>query len=88
MLLLILGLILFLGMHSARLFAADQTRVLHCRLGPLAWKGLCTGVDCRLCVDHLRLRPGPHEQNLAVDLPVWTRHLWHALLTIPGHLFS
>ena len=40
MLLLILGLILFLGMHSARLFVADKRASFIAAKGPLAWKGI------------------------------------------------
>lgn len=40
MILLILGLILFLGMHSARVFADDWRSAQLQRMGPQAWKGL------------------------------------------------
>jgi uncharacterized membrane protein len=38
--LLILGLIAFLGIHSARVFAEAPRQALITRLGPMAWKGL------------------------------------------------
>ena len=38
--LLILGLIAFLGIHSARVFAEAPRQALIARLGPMAWKGL------------------------------------------------
>lgn len=40
MLLLVLGLLLFLGVHSARIFAADWRRNLIARIGEGPWKGL------------------------------------------------
>src|SRR5690554_2568170 len=45
MLALILGLILFLGMHSVRLFAADWRVRQIDRLGLLTWKGIYSVVS-------------------------------------------
>ena len=39
---LIIGLLLFLGVHSARVFAEDARQRLIARSGPLVWKGLYT----------------------------------------------
>ena len=38
--LLILGLVAFLGIHSARVFAEAPRQALMARWGPMAWKGL------------------------------------------------
>lgn len=40
MLMLVLGLILFLGIHSTRIVADDWRSGMIARLGPLPWKGL------------------------------------------------
>jgi uncharacterized membrane protein len=45
MTLLILGLVLFLGVHSTRVFADDWRSAQIARLGPQAWKGLYTVVS-------------------------------------------
>ena len=45
MLLLILGLILFLGMHSARLFAAEKRASFIAARGPLAWKSCASVIN-------------------------------------------
>jgi uncharacterized membrane protein len=42
---LILGLVLFLGIHSARIVAEDQRRAFIARRGANAWKGLYTLVS-------------------------------------------
>ncbi len=38
---LIIGLMIFLGMHSVRIFAGDFRSRALARLGPNGWKGLC-----------------------------------------------
>ncbi len=40
MLILIIGLILFLGMHSTRIFAEDKREAFIAKRGEQAWKGL------------------------------------------------
>jgi len=43
--LLILGLVLFLGIHSARVFAVGARQGVIDRFGPMAWKGLYSVVS-------------------------------------------
>ncbi len=86
MLLLILGLILFLGMHSARLFAADKRASFIAAKGPLAWKGLYALVSI---VGFVLIIYGYGQARMSPTWlwisPVWTRHL-AALLTIPAFI--
>ncbi|MAD00032.1 MULTISPECIES: NnrU family protein [Pseudomonas] len=86
MLLLILGLILFLGMHSARLFAADKRASFIAAKGPLAWKGIYALVSI---VGFVLIIYGYGQARMSPTWlwisPVWTRHL-AALLTIPAFI--
>ncbi|UJJ30109.1 NnrU family protein [Halopseudomonas maritima] len=86
MLLLILGLLLFLGMHSARLFAADKRASFIASNGPLAWKGLYALVSI---VGFVLIIYGYGQARMSPTWlwisPVWTRHL-AALLTIPAFI--
>lgn len=45
MTILILGLIIFLGLHSIRIFAEDWRTATRARMGELAWKGLYSVVS-------------------------------------------
>ena len=86
MLALILGLVLFLGIHSVRLFAADWRATQIDRRGLLAWKGLYTVVAV---VGLLLIIWGYGQARLSPTWlwvsPMWTRHL-AALLTIPAFI--
>ena len=86
MLLLILGLLLFLGMHSARLFAADIRASFIASNGPLAWKGIYALVSI---VGFVLIIYGYGQARMSPTWlwisPVWTRHL-AALLTIPAFI--
>lgn len=86
MLLLILGLILFLGMHSARLFAAEKRASFIAAKGPLAWKGIYALVSI---VGFVLIIYGYGQARMSPTWlwisPVWTRHL-AALLTIPAFM--
>ena len=81
---LVLGVVLFLGVHSMRIFADDWRGSLIARRGEGAYKGLyalASIVGLALIVWGYGL-----ARTAPVDLwmpPVWTRHL-AALLTIPA----
>ena len=81
---LILGLLLFLGMHSVRILADRQRSAFIARRGPGAWKGLYTVVSLLGFVliiwgyGQARLQP-----VVLWDSPLWTRHL-AALLMLPA----
>lgn len=82
MLILILGLVLFLGPHSVRIFAEGwRTRQL-ARLGELKWKGLysvLSGVGLALIIYGYAL--ARVQPVMLWTAPVWGRHL-AGLLTL------
>ena len=73
---LILGLLLFLGMHSARIVADDGRSRWIARRGPMAWKALYTVVSL---VGFGLSGWGDGQARLAPQVlwasPLWTRHL-------------
>jgi uncharacterized membrane protein len=81
---LILGLVLFLGMHSARIVADGPRAAFIARHGAGAWKGLYTVVSLAgfaLLIwgyGQARLQP-----VVLWDSPLWTRHLV-GLLMLPA----
>lgn len=81
---LILGLVLFLGMHSVRIVADAARTAFIARRGAGAWKGLYTVVSLAgfaLIIwgyGQARLQP-----VLVWDSPLWTRHL-AGLLMLPA----
>jgi uncharacterized membrane protein len=83
---LILGLAIFLGVHSVRLFARDWREAQIARLGEQRWKGvysLVSAVGLGLIVwGYGMARADP--VMLWVP-PLWTRHL-AALLTLPAFI--
>lgn len=86
MLALVLGLVLFLGVHSVRLFAADWRVAQIDRRGLLAWKGVYALISL---VGLVLIIWGYGQARLTPDwlwvTPVWTRHL-AALLTVPAFI--
>ncbi len=84
MTLLILGLILFLGMHSVRVFAEGWRGSVRAKIGDNGWKGLYSVVSLvgfvLIVMGYGAARENPQILWIA---PVWTRHL-AALLTIPA----
>ncbi len=87
MTLLILGLILFLGVHSTRIFAEGWRTNFIAQRGEMAWKGLYTAVSIAGFVllvwgyGQARLEP-----TVLWGSPTWTRHV-AALLTLPAFIF-
>lgn len=81
---LVLGLVLFLGVHSVRVFAEGWRTAMRQRLGENGWKGaysLVSAVGLGLLIwgyGQARLEP-----VLLWNAPLWTRHL-AALLTLPA----
>jgi uncharacterized membrane protein len=84
MIVLVLGLVLFLGMHSVRIVADDWRGAQLARLGEGPWKGVYSLLSvvgfAAIVWGYGMARATP------VDLwspPVWTRHV-AALLTLPA----
>jgi uncharacterized membrane protein len=84
MTLLVLGLILFLGTHSTRIFAEGWRAQRVAAMGEVPWKGVYSVVSL---IGFLLIVYGYGEARTAPVVlwnpPVWTRHL-AALLTIPA----
>jgi len=83
---LIFGLVVFLGVHSVRIFADDWRTRQVARLGAGPWKGLyslASLVGFVLIVWGYGLARG--EPVAIWTPPVWTRHV-AALLTIPAFI--
>jgi uncharacterized membrane protein len=83
MTLLILGLLLFLGVHSVRIVAEPWRRRMLARLGEGPWKGLYSVLSL---VGFVMLIWGYGQARLAPivlwETPVWTRHLASLLVLL------
>ena len=84
MTLLVIGLVLFLGAHSVRIFAEGWRTARIAQMGPNGWKAAYGVVSLvgfvLICYGYGLSRQAP------IDLfnpPVWTRHL-AALITLPA----
>jgi uncharacterized membrane protein len=84
MTMLILGLVLFLGVHSVRIVADDWRSATRARIGENGWKGAYSLLSLAgfvlLCYGYGLARQQP---VVLWATPVWTRHL-AALLTLPA----
>lgn len=80
---LVLGLILFLGMHSVRIFAPAWRDAQFARLGEGKWKGLYTVVSLigfgLIVWGYAAARP---ESPNLWNPPVWTRHTAALLMVL------
>jgi len=86
MTLLILGLIVFLGVHSVRVFAEGWRTRMRQRLGENAWKGIYSLLSIVGFVLIVWGYGQAHVQPLVLwPSATWTRHL-AALLTIPAFI--
>jgi uncharacterized membrane protein len=86
MTLLLLGLVLFLGAHSVRIFADDWRSRRIAALGLNGWKGIYSVLSIAgfvlIIYGYAAARQAP---VVLYAPPVWTRHL-AALLTIPAFI--
>jgi uncharacterized membrane protein len=84
MTMLILGLILFLGVHSVRVFGEGWRTTMRHKLGDNGWKGLYSVLSLAgfvlIIYGYAATRESPQILWIA---PIWTRHV-AALLTIPA----
>jgi uncharacterized membrane protein len=82
MAMLILGLVLFLGIHSTRIFADNWRSGMVARLGPLPWKGLYSVISLvGFIVIIWGFRAARQETLVLWTSPGWMRHVT-ALLTV------
>jgi uncharacterized membrane protein len=76
MTLLVLGLVLFLGAHSVRIFAEGWRTAMVARLTPNGWKGLYSLASIAgLALIVIGFGAARQQPVLLWALPVWTRHL-------------
>lgn len=81
---LVVGLVLFLGVHSVRVFAEGWRTGLRTRLGEGAYKGLYSVVSLLGLVLIVWGYSLARQQPVLIWVPpVWTRHV-AALLTVPA----
>src|SRR5258708_2070709 len=83
MITLVAGLVLFLGVHSVRIFADDWRTARIARIGPGPWKGLYSAASLLGFV--LIVYGYGQSRAVPVDLwypPLWTKHIT-VLLTVP-----
>lgn len=81
---LVLGLVLFLGVHSLRVFAADWRAAQRAKMGEGPWKGIYSLVS--IAGFALIVWGYGESRSEPINLwfpPFWTRHL-AALLTVPA----
>jgi uncharacterized membrane protein len=83
MALLILGLILFLGVHSTRIVADGWRTATIARIGPLRWKGLYAVVSLvGFVVLVWGFRQARHESLMLWVSPNWMRHVTALLMMV------
>lgn len=86
MLMLIAGLVVFLGAHSVRIFADDWRGRQIAKLGELPWKGIYSVVSIVGFVLIVWGYGAARADAVALwEPPVWTRHL-ASLLTLPAFI--
>jgi uncharacterized membrane protein len=87
MTLLLAGLVIFLGIHSVRIFADDWRTARIAAMGPLPWKALYSVISiigfAMIVYGYGLARQAP---VVLWSPPVWTKHV-AALLTLPVFIF-
>jgi len=84
MIMLVLGVLVFLGVHSVRIFADGWRTQQIERLGVSAWKGIIAGISLLgLVLIVWGYGAARMDPVWLWTSPVWTRHL-AALLTVPA----
>jgi uncharacterized membrane protein len=80
---LILGLVLFLGVHSTRIFAEGWRGATIARVGPMPWKGLYSVVSILgFIVLIWGFRMARADPLVLWSPPVWTRHIAALLMMV------
>ena len=83
MLLLILGLVLFLGVHSTRIFADGWRAGMIARMGPLAWKGLYSAVSiASFALMVWGFRMARRDTTVLYSMPPWMMHVTALLMVL------
>src|SRR5438132_7546861 len=88
MALLILGLVIFLGVHSTRIFAEGWRAQMVRRIGPMPWKGLYTVFSIvGLVIVVVGFRQARHESTVLYVTPEWMKHVTAVLMMLAMVLF-
>lgn len=88
MALLILGLVIFLGVHSTRVFADPWRAKMIQRIGPMPWKGLYTVFSIvGFIVLVIGFRHARQESVVLYATPDWMRHVTAVLMMLSFILF-
>ena len=88
MLLMILGLAIFLGVHSTRIFADDWRTQMIGRMGALPWKGLYALVSIvGFIILVIGFRQWRAESTVLYVTPNWTKHITALLMVLAFILF-
>jgi len=88
MAILILGLLLFLGVHSTRIFADGWRTGMVARLGPLRWKGLYAGLSILgFIVLVWGFRIARQDTLVLYSTPKWMNHVTALLMVLAMILF-
>jgi uncharacterized membrane protein len=83
MLTLLLGLFLFLGIHSTRIFAEDWRTATIGKIGPLPWKGLYSVLSLLgFVVLVWGFRMARQETLVLWVLPSWMKHVTAVLMMV------
>jgi uncharacterized membrane protein len=81
MLTLVLGLFLFLGIHSTRIFADDWRTATVARIGPLPWKGLYSVLSLLgFVVLVWGFRMARQDTLVLWSSPAWMKHVTAVLM--------
>ncbi|HUR89397.1 MAG TPA: NnrU family protein [Ramlibacter sp.] len=88
MALLILGLVIFLGVHSVRMFAGPWREATIARIGPMPWKGLYTVASIvGFVILVIGFRQARHETTVLYVTPDWMKHVTAVLMMLSLILF-
>jgi uncharacterized membrane protein len=83
MLTLVLGLFLFLGIHSTRIFADDWRTATVARIGPLPWKGLYSVLSLLgFVVLVWGFRMAKQDTLVLWSSPAWMKHVTAVLMMV------
>lgn len=85
---LILGLVIFLGVHSTRIFAEGWRTQMIQRIGPMPWKGLYTVFSILgLVILVIGFRHARQESMVLYTTPGWMKHVTAVLMMVSFILF-
>jgi len=88
MLILLLGLVLFLGVHSTRIFADDWRTAMIAKMGPLPWKGLYAAASILgFIVIVWGFRIARQDTLVLYSTPRWMTHVTALLMVFSMILF-